>query len=75
MRHVCVGVSPAPLQDVERGEIIGQNEAGVPVRHSGGIQEEQDFGRHFALVQEDHRGHHGLGPCILNPHEEIHGNS
>ena len=47
---------PAPLQDVERGEIVGEDEAGVPGRGFGGIQEGQDFGRHFALIQQDHRG-------------------
>ena len=47
---------PAPLQDVEGGEIVGQDEAGIPVRGSGCIQKGQDFGRHFALIQQDHRG-------------------
>ena len=28
----------APLQNIERGEIIGQDETGVPVRGFGGIQ-------------------------------------
>ena len=46
---------PAPLQNIERGEIIGQDEAGVPVRGFGGIQKGQDFGRHFALIQQGNR--------------------
>ena len=45
----------AALQDIEGGEVVGQDETGVPGGGFGGIQEGYDFGRHFALIQEDNR--------------------